>query len=370
MRTTHICFITTHFPQGGAEKQTLNLIRELCQLKYHITILMYQQEHVFYKEIYELPIHVIINPFRSSNKIIRIIQNAFYIRNILKKNSFDIVHTFLYHNGFWVRLMAPKKYNNRILYSVRSAADKKTHRFWWSERFLVKKSIVVTNSLKSKGQIQMLLPKKYTGKVIHIYNGIEIERFTYDREPGISTPIEIGTVGRRVYIKNQIQILEALYDLRNEINFHFYLIGSKDDDIKTSQDIQSYINSNFDVGSVSLLDPLNDIEAYYRRFNIFILSSRFEGCPNVLFEAMLSKCLCIISDSANTDNFIKDSVNGLVYDNTTDDLKCKIIQAIKILNNSPDLVRIQNNAYNLCKTKFSKNTMVNSYIAIYEDMLQ
>jgi glycosyltransferase involved in cell wall biosynthesis len=330
---------------------------------------MYQQEYIFYEELRSLPVSFIINPFKSTNKIIRTIQNVIYLRKILKKNSFDILHTILFYNGFWVRLLAPKKYNNRILYSVRSAADKKTHRFWWSEKFFAKKSIVVTNSLKGKEQIQLLLPRKYTDKVITIYNGFEIERFSYDREYSIPIPIEIGTVGRIVYIKNQIQILEALYNLKNEIDFHFYLIGAKDD-VKTNQDIQDFINSNFDVGTVSLLDPLNDIEAYYRKFNIFILSSRFEGCPNVLFEAMLAKCLCIISDSANTDNFIKDSVNGLVYDNSTDDLKCKIIQAIKILNNPPDLVRIQNNAYNFCITKFSINTMANSYIDVYEDMLR
>lgn len=330
---------------------------------------MYQQEYIFYKEIYELPINVITNPFKSANKIIRTIQNAFYLKKILQNKNFDIVHTILFNNGFWVRLMAPKKYNNRILYSVRNVANKKTHRYWWSEKFFIKKSIVVTNSLKSKEQIQMLLPKKYVDKVISIYNGFEIERFTYDRDYNVSTHIEIGTVGRRVYHKNQIQILEALYDLKNEIDFHFYLIGEKKD-VKTNQDILSFINSNFDVGTISLLDPLIEIEDYYKKFNIFILTSKYEGCPNVLFEAMLSKCLCIISDAANTDSFIKDNVNGLVYDNTTDDLKCKITQAIKVLNNPPDLLRIQDNAYNFCKSSFSINTMVNSYIDVYEDLLQ
>lgn len=369
MKTTHICFISTHFPQGGAEKQTLNLIRELCQMNYQITIVMYQQEYIFYKEIFELPIRVIINPFNSANKIIRTIQNAFYLNKVLKKYNFDIVHTILFHNGFWVRLVAPKKYNNRILYSVRSAADKKSNRFWWSEKFFIRKSTVVANSLKGKEQIQLLLPEKYENKVLCIYNGFEIERFTYSREHSISTPIEIGTVGRIVYIKNQIQILEALSDLKNEIDFHFYLIGAKDD-VKTHLEIRSFINSNFDVGTVSLLDPVNDIETYYTRFDIFILSSRDEGCPNVLFEAMLSKCLCIISDSANTDNLIKDSVNGLVYDNTTHDLKCTITRAIEILKNPSELSRIQNNAYTMCSKDFNINTMVNSYINVYEDLLQ
>lgn len=368
-KAIHICFILTHFPQGGAEKQTLNLIRELCQGNYRITILLYQQEYIFYNEIYELPINLIINPFKSANKIIRTIQNVFYINTVLKRNSFDIIHTVLFHNGFWVRLMAPRKYNNRVLYSVRSVVNRKTHRFWWSEIFFVKNSLVVTNSLKSKEQIQMLLPKKYVDKVINIYNGFEIERFTFNREYKTSISIRIGTVGRRAYEKNQIQILEALYDLKNDFDYHFYLIGEKNDD-KTNLDILDFINSNFDIGTISLLDPVQRIEDYYQKFDIFILSSKSESCPNVLFEAMLSKCLCIISDAANSDNFIKDNVNGLMYDNSTDNLKSKIIQAIRILKNPPDLLRIQNNAYKFCKSTFSISTMVKSYIDVYEELMQ
>ena len=96
MKAIHICFISTHFPQGGAEKQTLNLIRELCQRNYRTTILLYQQEYIFFKEVYELPINVIVNPFKSTNKIIRTIQNALFIKKVLKKSNFEIIHTILF----------------------------------------------------------------------------------------------------------------------------------------------------------------------------------------------------------------------------------------------------------------------------------
>ena len=74
-----------------------------------------------------------------------------------------------------------------------------------------------------------------------------------------------------------------------------------------------------------------DIEIYYLKFDVFILPSIYEGCPNVLFEAMLSKCLCIVSIGSNSDNFIIDGVNGLVYDGSDKDLKLKLMEAISII---------------------------------------
>ena len=66
-----ICFVLSHLPQGGAERQTINLIRMLDPVRYDITLLLYANREIFYREIHNLPVRVISRPVTTENKIIK-----------------------------------------------------------------------------------------------------------------------------------------------------------------------------------------------------------------------------------------------------------------------------------------------------------
>jgi len=51
-----ICFIASHFPQGGAERQITELIKGLIERGYQITLICYQSNVIFFREIKELNI--------------------------------------------------------------------------------------------------------------------------------------------------------------------------------------------------------------------------------------------------------------------------------------------------------------------------
>ena len=119
---------------------------------------------------------------------------------------------------------------------------------------------------------------------------------------------------------------------------------------------------------VTILGSQPKIESYYKRFNIFVLSSVYEGCPNVLFEAMLSRCLCIVSEGANTDHFIQDGVNGLVYDGSTSMLVTKLETAIELIRNG-NSGTIAENGNRYARENFALSQMVRSYEIAYERIL-
>jgi glycosyltransferase involved in cell wall biosynthesis len=57
--------------------------------------------------------------------------------------------------------------------------------------------------------------------------------------------------------------------------------------------------------------PVVDMAAWYRRADCFVLSSRFEGIPNVLLEAMAAGCACLAADCpTGPRQLITDGVNG------------------------------------------------------------
>jgi len=364
---TRICFILSHLPQGGAERQTINLIKALDHSRYDITLLLYANTEIFYKEVLELPIQLLVHQSPRTCKLFRNISNVIYLRKILTKNYFDILHTLLFHNGFWVRLVAPRRFDQRIIYSIRNNLQDGPRFYLFFEKFLVRRSYTITNSLKAKDQFRVLVGEKYYHKIFNIYNGFDIKRFNQDAPSQLGDKIIIGTVGRQTAQKNQIQILEAINRISEKYLLHFFLIGDISmESFKTNED---YVIKNGLEQYVTILDSEPEIEAYYKRFNIFVLSSFYEGCPNVLFEAMLARCLCIVSDGANPDNFIEDGINGLVYDGSTSMLITKLETAIGLLRNG-DYMRVVENGNRYAHENFALSQMVKSYEIAYEGILK
>lgn len=361
-----LCFILSHLPQGGAERQTINLIKGLKASDYEITLLLYANTELFYKEVIELPVKVIVNQTSKANRVIRNLKNAFFLRKVLRDSDFDILHTLLYHNGFWVRILAPRKYKERIIYSIRNTVDEIPLSSRLVEKMLVRKSIVVTNSQKVLEQYVDIVGESHRCRVTNIYNGIEIARFLCDEPPEISGKTIIGTVGRQTALKNQIQILQAINLISKTKPVHFILIGDKAQ--SSSVDNERFVREHQLSEIVTVLDSQHDIETYYRKFNVFVLSSLSESCPNVLFEAMLSKCICIVSEGANADRFISDGVNGLVYDGSLPMLVSKLNEALELINGN-EHHRMVNTGFDYAFKNFSSEAMIFEYDRIYKSMV-
>jgi glycosyltransferase involved in cell wall biosynthesis len=360
-----ICFISSHFPQGGAERQILELIKGLLKKEYKVTLMLYQSDQIFYNEILELDIKLILNKDKPSKNIFfKWINNIVFLRKNLKKKSFDILHTYLFYNGLIIRLFMSKIFFGKIIYSVRNSYESVSKVFYLFDKLLNKRSINIYNSKKSFEQLFDKPSKNRMENNLVIYNGFDTKKFYPSTEINDDI-ITIGMVGRMTFQKNQMQVLRVLRNLKGKINlpFRLYLIG--DNNFKEGQAIKEFILNNNLSDEVILLDAQINIEDYYKKFDMFILSSLFEGCPNVLFEAMLSKCFCIISRGSNSDYYIKDGFNGFLYDGSDDMLELKLKLAIDLfLNNKLSDMRLE--SYNFALNNFSLNNLINNYDKVYK----
>ena len=107
--------------------------------------------------------------------------------------------------------------------------------------------------------------------------------------------LNILTIGRLVIQKDQITILRALNLIKNKKKFRCYLIGKGKEFNNLKNFIIKYkLNKN-----VKILNFQNNVYPYYKKADLFILSSLYEGLPNTLIEA-LSFGVPIISTDCKT----------------------------------------------------------------------
>jgi glycosyltransferase involved in cell wall biosynthesis len=170
-------------------------------------------------------------------------------------------------------------------------------------------------------------------------------------------------VGRLVKQKNYMQAINVFKNISGTNELHIY--GAPGD---AENEIDLNLKSENKYCLIKKFSPTNKINLVYNTFDIFLMTSNFEGCPNALFEALLSKCFCIISKNANTDSFIRHGYNGFVYNGSDEDLLLKLNTAISI-HDSKDFTEIIENGYQYALNNFSMDRMVKSYENLYFKVL-
>ena len=75
--------------------------------------------------------------------------------------------------------------------------------------------------------------------------------------------------------------------------------------------------------------PHETLQEYYERYNIFITSSKYEGNPKAILEAMASGCIVVAMRNENSRGTYHSWRNGILFDDQISDLN----ELIDLLNN-------------------------------------
>nr|MBA3655653.1 glycosyltransferase [Actinomycetota bacterium] len=121
-----------------------------------------------------------------------------------------------------------------------------------------------------------------------VYDGLDLARFA-DAAPADLRPVGIGAADRVALCVARLHPQKALDDLiaaaallRNEGGLHVVVVG----DGPERPRLQTAIDRAALGGRVHLLGRRDDIPALLARAQLFVLSSRFEGLPSAVIEAM------------------------------------------------------------------------------------
>ena len=97
--------------------------------------------------------------------------------------------------------------------------------------------------------------------------------------------LKIINIGRFVDQKDQLTLLRSLNLIKNKINFFAIIMGRG----ILHKKLLSYVNQNNLSDNVKFINYKENPYPYIKQAEIFILSSKYEGLPNVLLEAITLK---------------------------------------------------------------------------------
>lgn len=169
----------------------------------------------------------------------------------------------------------------------------------------------------------------------------------YDYQKGFDTLIEIW---RRVQMVKGSKIQ----------NWHLDIVG----DGPQRQALHQQIDRLGLSSTVHLVPPTSDIQSFYLRSSIFVLTSRYEGLPMVLLEAQACGLPIIaFACQCGPRDIIEDDVNGILIENRDEML---FAQQLTTLMNDPTMRQRLGNAAILSSERFSEERIMSVWQEVFK----
>ena len=276
------------------------------------------------------------------------------IRSEIKKNP-SIVISFLTTTNI-LTILSCLGLNRKIIINERNDPKKQTIPYIWKILRIIFYGLafkIVKNIPDNKKE-----KNYFKNKTIFIPNPLMLEKGNNN----IKKEKIILSVARLTYQKN-IDLLLHSFSKSDAIknNWKLIILGKGPDEKKLKQMTKKLNISKF----VIFQGLVKKINFWYKKAGIFVLSSRFEGMPNALIEAIFFKSSIIGSDITGIKYFIKHNFNGLLFKNNNEESLTKCINFL--IKNRMVRNKFTKNAYKELKTKSNPNLFYNSWINLLNE---
>ncbi len=358
-----ITFLVPSFRGGGVEKVIVLLANELQCRGWIVTILV---------ALHDGPLRCRLSPNISIHELpdSRISRNIFAIARYIDDKKPSILFSSMNYVNI-IACIASKfaKYKTVLVVSEHNDIRLVLERSGFWRRFAIKYGILFTYNIADSivcvsegvrnGIIDLL---KERDKVIVIYNPIE----QYEGCTGGSRSTEVKeilAIGRLSDQKNHSLLVRAVDGLIQDgfHNIRLTILGEGPLREALEREISS-LGIQDRVHMPGFRDPCD----YFRKSDVFVLSSDWEGFGNVLVEALSSGIPVVSTDCRSGPSEILDGgkYGQLVPVNDLDSLKNAIVDTLSRDSNSEDALLRQRRS-----KEFSVKVITNDYEEFFERLL-
>lgn len=197
-------------------------------------------------------------------------------------------------------------------------------------------------------------------KITQIYNGVDFNRYTPEKNKTKNYGICIGIVGRLDPIKDHLTLFKGFEAVRKKIpGSQLYVVG----DGPERKTLEQASGKN-----VVFMGNRRDVPGVLKKMDIFVLTSINEGISNTILEAMAVGLPVVATRVGGNPELVRDGINGYLFE--VGDWK-GLSKILLDYSCNTEKRKIHGRASrNIIKEKFSINKMVEGYMTVWKRVAQ
>lgn len=353
---------------GGAETQLYALIVNSDPRLVTHEVLYYNDAYdTACKELFESGNVRLTRIPRNRRRPIRFLRD---FGAMIREREPDIVHCWMFGGALYGRPAARLARAHRVVVTFRSSELPYGPLLRLVNAILFQRVYYNANSeacASSVAKVLHLSPDRFS--VIH--NGIDLDRFRvggnregFARQLGIPHDHRIAImVGRLTPAKNHEMLLRLARRCRERLPVHFVIVGHGPREAELRA-----LAEKMGVSDIThFLGLRRDVAELLAGADVFCFTSRWEGFPNALLEAMAAGLPIITSDFEGAEELITDGVNGRIV--AIDDDEAAFEALCKYIDEPGEWDLMGQAARHTAETQFSMRRMVEETTAYYARIL-
>jgi glycosyltransferase involved in cell wall biosynthesis len=323
-----LCFLAGTLEHGGAERQLFYILQALCQAGAAPRLLSLDQG-----EFWEEPIRALGVPITCVGDQPSRLKRLFRILKEVRKDPPDVLQSQHFFANTYAGMAA------RWCRACGIGALRSNGRSEMSQngRWGGWLNLHCPGTIAGNSQIALQYARARGIPASRLYflpNVVDTEQFQPAREPA-EEPVTLVAVGRLGREKRLDRFITILGRLRNiyRLNVRGLIVGPgcHTDDLGTELEAQARrlgLFPNF----IRFCGGLPDTRIVYRKSAICVLTSDYEGTPNVLLEAMASGLPVVASNVGGVPGIVRGGQTGFLVE--PDNLEGFTTALAELLNNS------------------------------------
>lgn len=319
---------------GGAEKVLATFLKNLPKDKYEIDLLLNLYSGKYLSEIPDWVNVIYLNKGEmiTTNRLQDIPRKVFRVlyqwimkrfpkllyKYILKEKKYDI--EFAGIHGFRDEILqSPIKTSKKVMWIHNDLRKTEFHNYTDEEirKFFGYDKILVISKHIQKDFENLAKNDDERSRIVRIYNPLDTEEvlrksqsLTLEKQTSVPTFLSVGTIFPQKGFDRLLKVHRKLLD--EGFPHNIIIIGD-------GYDFQNIKKLRDELGvqeTTEMLGFTDNPYPYFRDADFYVLSSRYEGFPTVLFEAITLKKNIIATDVSGVREMLENGKLGFIVENT------------------------------------------------------